>query len=125
MSGSDMTARRAFCIFRRMSFAAVATCWISSGPSAEGCAGVGVAAGGCADVSRMRLRSLWRSGRTSKAEGAGGTGVVADAGGGWAGVVEPGGGTEARAEAVAYGVAAADMLAGYSFTGRRRFPARC
>jgi hypothetical protein len=108
-SGSAMTARRAFCIFRRTSLAAVATCWISSGPSADSWAGVGVAAGGCAGVSRRRLSSLWRSGRMSNVDG-GGIPGLAGAAGGTAGVAAPVGGSEARADADAWGVGAADML---------------
>jgi hypothetical protein len=108
-SGSAMTARRAFCSFKRTSFAAVATCWISNGPSADSWAGVGVAAGGWAGVSRRRLRSLWRSGRMSNNDG-GGIPGLAGAAGGRAGVAAPVGGCEALAEADAWGVGAADMF---------------
>ena len=53
----------------------------------------------------MRLRSLWRSGRMSKVVGGGRPGE-AGAGACRAGVAEP----EARADAEAWGVAAADMI---------------
>lgn len=46
----------------------------------------------------------------SNVDGAGRVGVVAVGGGGRAGVAAPVGATEARAEAVAYGVAAPDMF---------------
>jgi hypothetical protein len=108
-SGRAMTARRAFWIFRRMSFAAVATCWISRGPSADNWDGVGVAAGGCDGVSRSLLRSLWRSGRTSKVEGGGMLGT-AGAAKGRAGVAAPVGGWDARADGGAWGVGALDMM---------------
>jgi hypothetical protein len=104
MSGRAMTARCAFCILSLISVAAVATCWISSGPSAEGwevVVGVG-------DVSSSRFRSLWRSGRTSKVDGGGRPGAETAAC--TAGVAQAVGGIEARAEAGAWGVAAADMV---------------
>jgi hypothetical protein len=108
-SGRAMTARRAFWIFKRTSFAAVATCWISSGPSADNWAGVGVAAGGCVGASSRRLSSLWRSGRMSNVDG-GGIPGLAGAAGGTAGVAAPVGGWDALADADAWGVGAADML---------------
>lgn len=48
----------------------------------------------------------------SNVDGAGSAGVVVVGSGGWAGVAAPVGATEARAEAVAYGVAAPDMFTG-------------
>lgn len=54
------------------------------------------------------MRSLWRSGRTSKVVGGGRPGE-AEAGACRAGVAEPVGGSEARADADAWGVAAPDM----------------
>ena len=105
ISGRDMTARWALEIFSLMSVAAVDTCWISRGPSA---------AADCEDASVggasiMRLRSLWRSGRISKVVGGGRPGE-AEAGACSAGVAEPVGGSEARADAGAWGVAAPDMI---------------
>lgn len=107
ISGRDITARWALCIFSLMSVAAVATCWISRGPSAGAVCEVGSAGG----TSMMRLRSLWRSGRMSKVVGGGRPGEAEEAGGRacMAGVAEPVGGSEARADAGAWGVAAPDM----------------
>lgn len=67
-----------------------------------------MAAGGWLDVSSSRLSSLCRSGRTSKAEGGGRPGGAVD-GGGSAGVAGTVGGRDARAEADAKDVAAADI----------------
>jgi hypothetical protein len=108
-SGRAKTARRALRIFRRMSFDAAATCWISNGPSADNWVVVGVAAGGWAEISSRRLSSLWRSGKRSKVDG-GGTLIAVGAASGTAGVGALVGGCEACAEADAWGVGAPDML---------------
>lgn len=106
ISGRAMTARWALCIFSLTSVAAVATCWISRGPSAADWEGAGVGA-----ESSRRLSSLWRSGRMSKAVGGGRPGEAGARAGAWnAGVAEPVGGSEARADAGAWGVAAPDMI---------------
>lgn len=52
---------------------------------------------------------MWRSGRMSKADGGGMLGA-GGAARGRAGVAAPVGGCEARADAVAWGVGAADMV---------------
>jgi hypothetical protein len=64
---------------------------------------------GVGDVSSSRFRSLWRSGRTSKVDGGGRPGAE-EAAACTAGVAQAVGGIEARAEAGAWGVAAADMV---------------
>jgi hypothetical protein len=107
MSGRAMTARRAFEILSFSAVAAVARCWISSGPSSDGTLGVGVGAGSWPDVLMRRLRSLWRSGRTSKVAGGGRAGTAGCSGS--AGVTEPVGGSEAEKDTMR-GVVWPDMM---------------